>query len=329
MAVSAETKPTHPTPIEVYLQPVWAHRMKILLWSFIVALVTLGINLLLPNYYRATATLLPETEKSKLSALGQFADIAQLAGVNIPGSEIARLYPTIVTSESVLRSVITRKFKSDKFADSVDLIHYFELGSTSPERNMSTAIDVMRASLSASFDNRNSVVTISLSMREPQLAADVLNALIGELDRFMRSKRVTSASEQVNWLDVRLKQVQTELGNAEISLKDFRERNRRVADSPDLLMQQGRLMREVDIRNAIVVELKKQYELAKLEEIKNITIVNVLDPAIAPVKKDSPHRGTNAAEMFLAVFAGLSAFYGLEPVYGERVREFWGKVRSR
>ena len=95
--------------LEDYLVPVWVNRKRILAISIGVALITLILNFIpfiFPVYYKSTATLLPETSKDKLSALGQFADIASLAGVSVPGSEIARLYPTIVKSETILRNAI-------------------------------------------------------------------------------------------------------------------------------------------------------------------------------------------------------------------------------
>ena len=113
-----------PTLQEILI-PIWAERKRILIISTVVALVTLGINFLLPKYYKSIATLLPETQKDKLSSLGQFADIASLAGVSVPGSEIARLYPTIVNSETILRNVISKKYQTNEFADSVDLMQYF------------------------------------------------------------------------------------------------------------------------------------------------------------------------------------------------------------
>jgi uncharacterized protein involved in exopolysaccharide biosynthesis len=315
-------------PIERLLPPLWANRKRILLIAFAVAAVTLGINFLIPVYYKATATLLPETEGSKTSALGQLAGVAQLAGVSIPGTEVARLYPTIVTSETVLKAVIERKFSTRRSQDSVNLVQYFDFREGSPEKDMDATLKLMRVLLVASTDTKTSVVSLSLEMPEPQLAADVLNAVVQELDRFMRSKRVTSASEQVRWTDVRIKQVQQELRAAEETLKDFRERNRRVSDSPDLLLQQQRLLRNVEVGSAVFIELKKQYELAKLEEIKNTTIVSVLDAARVPVKKDGPHRATNTAIMFLLAIAGLSSYYVGNHRYGPRVREFWAHMKA-
>jgi len=316
-------------PMDRILPPVWSNRKKILLLSVAVAAVTLGVNFLLPVYYKATATLLPETDRSKLSALGQFGEIAQLAGVTVPGSEVARLYPTIVTSETVLSAVIERKYSTSRSTDSVNLVQVFGLNEGSPEKDMAETLKMLQGLLTSSFDNKTGVVSLTLDMREPGLAADVLNAIIGELDSFMRTKRMTSASEQVKWIDLRMKQVQQDLRGAEEMLKDFRERNRRVSDSPDLLLQQQRLMRSVEVNSAVFVELKKQYELARLDEIKNVTMVKVLDGARPPVKKDRPKRATNTAIFFFLALFGLSAYYGGKPVYGNQLREFWRKVRSK
>ena len=323
MSVTEKEGPT----LQEILVPIWANRKRILLISFAAALVTLGINFLLPVYYKSTATLLPETQKDKLSALGQFADIASLAGVNVPGSEIARLYPTIVNSETILRNVILKKYKTNAFADSVNLMEYFEYTDDTPEKNMAKMLNKLKGLLSASYDNKTSVVTISLEMPEPEFAATVLNAVIAELDGFMRSKRVTNAGEQVKWIAVRIKEVEAEMKAAEEKLKDFRERNRRIADSPQLLMEEGRLARDVQVKGTVYIELKKQYELAKLEEIKNITIVNVLDPGRAPVKKERPKRATNAGIAFLLLLAGLSAYYVYGSYYHEKVVTYIQSLR--
>ena len=315
-----------PTFQEILI-PIWAERKKIFLISFAVALVTLGINFLLPVYYKSTATLLPETQKDKLSALGQFADIASLAGVSVPGSEIARLYPVIVNSETILRNVILRKYKTNAFADSVNLIEYFEYTDETAQENMARALAKLKGLMSATHDNKTSVVTLSMEMPEPEFAATVLNAMVAELDGFMRSKRVTNAGEQVKWIAVRIKEVEDEMKRAEERLRDFRERNRRPADSPQLLLDQDRLTRDVQVKATVFIELKKQYELAKLEEIKNTTIVNVLDPAHIPVKKERPKRATNTAIMFLIVFSSSAGVYAVKKIYGGRISAYVGIFR--
>ncbi len=319
---SIEEEQQHPPDVGEILRPVWRRRNIILLVAVAVALLTLGINFLLPVYYRASATLLPETEASRLSALQQFADVAELAGVKVASGDVSRLYPPILTSETVLRSVIEKKYLTRSSPDSVNLVQYFGLDERTPEENTQAALEKLSRLISSSYDPRTGMVRTTLEMREPDLAAQVLNELIAGLDRFMRQKKVSSATEQRKWIDTRLKEVEKELRSSEEALKNFREKNRRVIDSPQLLLEQDRMLRDVQVRSTIFTELKKQSEIAKIEEIKNISIVNVLDPAIPPVKKERPTRAMNTILMFVLTLVCASAYASLSDRYGARIRKF-------
>ena len=312
------------------LAPVWQKRRTVLYVALGLALVTGLVNFfVLSLTYKASASLLPETDKSKLGSMSQFSGLAQLAGVSVPGAEISRLYPLILASETVLRPVIEAKYHTRKFADSVDLIQFFELKEKTPEENLDRALRLMKDAMSTSYDTKTSTVVVTLELEEPGLAASVLNAIIGQLDMFMRLKRISSASEQAKWISARLGEVEKELRFAEDSLKNFRERNRRVADSPELLLMQERLIREVTVKSTIYVELKKQYELAKIDEIKNISIVNVLDDARPPVRKEHPKRATNTALAFLLGLAGTSAWYSMKPVYAGKLGSFLAAMKGK
>jgi uncharacterized protein involved in exopolysaccharide biosynthesis len=306
---------------------VWRMRKRIFIVSLLAGIATWGINYLFSDYYKATATLLPAPEKGRLSALGQFAEVAALAGVNVPGSETARLYPAIITSDTVLLRVLQRTYSVSGHDQPITLFEYLEIEEETTPKIQEVALKAMRSALSTSFDARTGIVSLGLILNDPSLAADVLNTTIIELDKFMRSKKTTNAFEQVRWIDVRLNQVGDSLRFAEESVKRFREKNRRVTDSPQLLMEQDRLVREVQVSSAVFIELKKQYELAKLEEIKNMTIVNVLDPARPPATKIGPKRKTNAAIAFILMLLGTSSFFALRHLYADRIQQFASLLR--
>jgi len=312
---------------EVFL-PIWRERKRVLFFSVTVALVTLGVNFLLPKYYRANAVILPETDKNKVGSIGQLAGLASLAGLNVPITDISRLYPVILSSESVITNVLLEKYHTEQFKDSVNLMQYFELDEGSPAKNLDAAIKELRSLLSVTYDNKTSVVSCSVEMREPQLAADVMNTALRELDLFLREKKINSAAEQRKWIESRLVQVEGELREAEEKLKDFRERNRKVGDSPQLMLQQDRLLREVQIRGTIDVELRKQAEIAKIDEIKQVSTITVLDEGRAPVRKERPKRATNAAIAFILTFAGASSFFAMRVLYGTKFREYIYSLRA-
>jgi uncharacterized protein involved in exopolysaccharide biosynthesis len=204
-----------------------------------------------------------------------------------------------------------------------------ELDEESPEKNLDLAFKIMREQMNVVFDSKTNVVTATAEMREPRLASDVLNSALDELDRFLREKKTTSATEQRKWIESRLIQVNAELRYAEEALKNFREKNRRVTDSPELMLKQERLLRDVEIKNTIDMELVKQAEIAKIEEIKQISTINILDEGRAPVKKERPRRATNAAIAFLLTLVGASSFYAVRSLYGDRIREHVKSFRQQ
>jgi tyrosine-protein kinase Etk/Wzc len=329
MNTSADPVPGKGRKLHELLAPAWHHRKTVLYVALGLAVVTGILNFAVYDLtYKTTASLLPETEKGKLSSMSQFSGLAQLAGVSVPGSEISRLYPIILSSETVLKPVIEQKYRTMRYADSVDLIQYLGLKKPSREENIDQALRELKDMMSTAYETKTSTVVVSLEMTERQLAADVLNETIKQLDLFMRLKRINTASEQRKWISTRLEEVEKELRLSEDALKIFRERNRRVADSPELLLIQERLLREIKVKSTIYEELKKQYELAKIEEIKNTSIVNVLDPARAPVRKEHPKRATNTVVAFLLGLFGMTAWYALKPLYEGKIREFMDGLKG-
>ncbi len=318
-----------PRTLPEMLAPVWAERKRILIVSVGVAIVTAIFNfVVLDLTYKATTTLLPETEKGKLGGLSQFSGLAQLAGVSVPNADVSRLYPIILTSETVLIPVIEHTYATRRYPQPVNLITFLEIDEGTPAKDMERALKELRGLITTAYDTKTSTVVITLELEEQQLAADVLNAIVAEVDKFMRLKRINTATEQVRWIKSRLVEVEKELRQAEENLKTFMERNRRVTDSPQLTLEQQRLLREVTVKSTIAIELKKQYELAKIDEIKNISVVNVLDPARPPVKKEHPKRATNTVLAFLFGVAVLGTYYAMKPVWGGKVREFVERVKT-
>lgn len=278
-------------------------------------------TLLMPEYFKSTATLLPETERGKLAGLGGLTDLAALAGVSVSGDgSLAKLYPSIIKSETVLRNVLYTNYESREFNKPVDLLEYWELGEEEPERSYELALEKLRDGLTISLDNKSGVATIELEMREPQLTADVVNKVLSELDEFIRTKRITNASEQRKWIEDRLIEVEKDLNQSEETLKKFREKNRRIGDSPQLLLEQGRLLREAEINSTLYAELKKQYEVAKIEEIKNVPIINIMDLARPAAKKSRPRRSFIVLSVFTVSILLSSGFFFLSNHFKEEIQ---------
>ncbi|KAF0218556.1 MAG: lipopolysaccharide biosynthesis [Geobacteraceae bacterium] len=76
-----------------------------------------------------------------------------------------------------------------------------------------------------------------------------------------------------------------------------------VGNVPNLGLAYVRLMRELKIQEAIFEQLTKQYEMAKLSEAKDSSSLQVLDEAVAPLKKSKPKRS------LIVILATVTAFF--------------------
>jgi len=77
-----------------------------------------------------------------------------------------------------------------------------------------------------------------------------------------------------------------------------------VGDVPEAGLQYTRKLREVKYAETIFELLAKQYEAARLDEARTAAVIQVVDPAIEPDRRSSPHRTS------IVVIATLLGFFG-------------------
>jgi uncharacterized protein involved in exopolysaccharide biosynthesis len=272
-----------------------------------------------PKYLSSTV-ILPEMDKGKLGPLG---DLASLAGINIGGEVVmVKLYPDIIQSEAVLTPVIEKKYKSIFYEQPVNLIEYFEIEEETPRRTQEVILERMRKFLKIEMSQKTGLLTYSIETKDAQVSADILNTITAELNNFLLTKKTTNAGEQRKWIEKRMKEVKHDLEKAENVLKEFREKNRRVTDSPQLLLEQGRFQREVSLQEVISTTLQQQYEVARIEEIKNVPIINVLDEAKPAAEKNSPKRRIFVTVGFLLSFFGAVGYVIVKNKYHNEVEKY-------
>ncbi len=126
----------------------------------------------------------------------------------------------------------------------------------------------LNKSIKTDIDKDTKILTVQLRMPEARLAADMINQLGESLDLYIRTKRKSNVSVQRFYIEKRSAQVQDSLKNSEDALANFREHNKVIDISPQLQLEQARLARNVDIQQTVYMELVRQLEVAKIEEIE-------------------------------------------------------------
>lgn len=320
-----------------YVAIIVRHLRIIVLFGGVTVVSMIVFVLMATPTYTATTTLLPAggAKSNPLSGLRGFAGSM---GIQLgAGGDGSATYPDILKSRTFLERLVQRKFKSERFEKPVPLVKIFGIESESERETFLAAVGALRGMMEISVD-RKGIMTLSVDATEPELAANVANALVEELVRYNQEERNSKAKENRIFVERRLEETERTLQHAEEELKSFRERNRRVELSPELQLESGRLQREVSLQNELFMTLKKQYELAKIEEIKESPVINVLDPAIAPLYKSKPRRKRSVVlSGVVGLIGGLglafvSEYFGnlvKDSESSERLRGIYGSLRGQ
>ncbi len=249
-------------------------------------------------YYKSSVVILPDYGNKTSEMIGQLSGLASLAGMSVGDTPPTQIYQSLILSESILSEVIYTKYQTKEFDRPVNLIEYFELD---PDEDLPLDLQrrkmflelyekISKDNIKLDFNKTTKILTITVEMPESKLSADVANNIPLALNDYILTQRKSFAIEQRKYLERRVNQVWDTLFLLEENLKNFRVRNRVIAQSPELILEQSRLIRSVEIQQALYGELVKQFELVKLQEVKQTPVINVKEKAQEPILKAGPKR---------------------------------------
>lgn len=278
--------------LEFSIRIITGH-FKILLTASALTLVAVyAFTFILPVKYRAEAVLLRvgENSSSIISDILPTGDLTALAGRIIGNESILQLYPIISLSDFILSGAMSRPYREESEQTLLQVYMKNRDVGKNDHETRGRVLKRLRKDLFPQANTRIGTFTLGFEHSDPEFAAAVVNTIVSEMDEYFREKLDFESTSKRLLIERRMVEVQDSLSVSEESLKVFRQSNRMGDLSPELRMIEGRLIREVEIYNAIFVELNRQYELAKIQEAGETPIVNVLDWAPVPWRVSSPRR---------------------------------------
>ena len=267
--------------------------------------VLLSLSFLEHGYYASEVKLVyVENGMSAPGALlapSSAMSALQSLGLGSPGSS-AQL-PEILRSRSLVSELLGDSVTFDSKRMPAYLLYGEQNGSLDSGMEMNKAIDNFRRTyLQANYDPRTDLVRLQLLAPSPELAQFLADRMAELLNQRLVKNSTMRARRQERFIAERLKEVEIELREAEQSLKVFREENRSIQDSPRLRMEEARIVRRVSLNEQLFTTLSAQYELAKIEGVKNLPVIDILDSASLPYQRATPRRSFRlAAGLFLGI----------------------------
>ena len=265
-----------------------------------------------PEYTSSASILLPDN--SRISNLGGLAGLASQFGVNVPMGPQAdlsspSLFPELLRSRTFAKKVLEKEFYSEKYKQNLTLLAILTHGDQKPKENKETLITKAISPLNSMVNfeqSDNAFSTLSVKASNPLFAKRLVEEILFELEALNRFFKSESVNQKINFIDQRILAVEEDLQKSEQALKFFNEQNRQIS-SPSLQLDQERLARNVEIQKGIFLTLKQQQELAKIEEVQEATVIQVLDmPEIALFPNNKKLRLNVILGFIFGAFVGIS-----------------------
>jgi len=232
----------------------------------------------MPNIYTGSAKILPpqQSQSAAGALLGQLGGLAGMAGSSLGIKNPNDLYVAMLKSRNIMEKIAKR----------------FELQKVYEAETMTATLKALEGSTTIT-PGKDGVITVEVNDKDPQLAANMANAYIEELDKLMQTYSLTDASQKRTFFDLQLRQAKNKLTDAELVLDR----------TPNTSLQYLDAVRNLKYQEAVWEIIAKQFEMAKLDEAKDYPLIQILDKATPPEKKSKPKRS------LIVILATLVAFF--------------------
>ena len=264
-----------------------------------------------PEYVSWATVLLPE---NKAANLGGLAGLASQFGVNVPTGVQAdlsspSLFPELLGSRTFAEQILDKKFYTKKYNKNLSLLAILTYGDNPPNLGRDTLVTMALSSLKGLLefnqDPNSTFSVIRVTASESVFAKELAEVVLNELEDLSQYFKSQTTNEKITFINNRITSVGYELEKSEQRLKQFNERNRQVS-SPALQLELERLTRDMEIQKGIYLTLKQQLELAKIDEVQEASVIQVLDkPVVALIPSNKNLVSSIIISAILGIAVGI------------------------
>lgn len=285
----------------LFLETLGRRRGFVFSFIIITTLLAVGVSLLLPDKYDASALLLPPKEESM--QVVNLADSREgLSGIDLSSmSTSADVLVKILTSRTIAFRIIDRfeliqRYDNDNYIDTRDMLRDQSKIVTTPE----------------------GLIFIGVTDYDAQMAADLANAFVDELYKISEEIVSSGAKEKITFFSEKLEKVNEDLAEARKNLETFQTENRAVdlEEQTKMVMEQAIELRitlseiEIDLK---VKELTGEATSPELVQLRSKRI-------IVKEELDKLEYGSSDSSYFALPISSISTLKNQYEVLYGRVR---------
>lgn len=305
---------------------LWAQRKKLIIWSVCGAVIGLIVAFSIPKEYTTEVKLAPEVSESRAS--GNLSGLASLAGISMGSSTGAdavypQLYPDVVSSvpftTSLFDVVVPTKESGDKFTVS----QFMEDETKSPwwsvilglpgkligllrssdeevgpdhkldnfqlTQDESMLVQALNKRVTASVDQKTSVITIQVTMQDPKVSAVLADTVVSRLNEYITDYRTNKARKDLAYAEKLNDQAKQDYYTAQQKYADYLDRNQGLALHSAQTVRE-RLQNEASLAFNLYNQTAQQVQKCQAKVQETTPVYTIVAPATVPIKASSPKK---------------------------------------
>jgi len=282
------------------LKKLYNSRKLIIYITIIFSIIGIAFALLSPVKYNSTTVFITQNQEKGSSSLSGFAS---LVGINLGsgsfGGEIPpTMYPQIIESVKfkrlLLKKVLDSKnnitlenFITEYYSIQEDKIENIsDLGMTLNEEKY---FEILSKILNVSVNLKDGFISIDCEMPNAEYSAKIAKFSREILQNIIIENKIETARQNLIFSERQLIEKKKEFDDIYSKLAFFSDSNLNSVNS-FVLNEKNKLESEFQIISAVVEEISKQVEQAKLQLKKDTPVFSTIKEAVIPIKKSSPKR---------------------------------------
>lgn len=331
---------------------LWDHRKKLIIWSVCGAVIGLVVAFSIPKEYATSVKLAPELNDSKATS-GSLGALAQMAGLATSSSSgvdavYPQLYPDVVSSVPFATSLFDvevttkedgRKMTVSQFLEDetsapwwsviigfpFKVIGFFtstdeevpadhKLDSFQLTKGESDMVETITKRITASVDQKTSVVTIDVLMQDPLVSATLADTVVARLQTYVTNYRTNKARNDLEYAQKLNEEAKDNYYQAQQRYAEYLDRNQGLAFHSAQTMRE-RLENEASLAFNLYNQTAQQVQKAQAKVQETTPVYAIITPATVPIKAASPRKALILIGFtFLAFVACASWILFIQPM---------------
>lgn len=152
-------------------------------------------------------------------------------------------------------------------------------------------------------DKGTSVITLAVTMQDPVIAADVVQAVSDNLQKYIVDYRSAKARTDFYYTEKLFKEAETTYFEAQRKYAEYSDQHQGIVKL-QYKIELDRLSNEQDLAFGVYNQLAQQLEVARAKVQEQTPVCVVMQPAVVPFKASSPKK------MMMGILYVFLAFFG-------------------